>query len=154
MFPNQDETLSDDLSNENDDSISTDTLSMKSKQDRINVASGKYLIIKCNLPLNLVENQGFRDFMKECNLKWDPISTKPLKQNVIRTFSSKVDAIIHQTLNGVNHVTLTVDGWSDRRCRSFLGVTCHFIDNKMQPQSHLIDFVRFQSHTRVKTFSS
>ncbi|CAF1509795.1 unnamed protein product, partial [Adineta ricciae] len=115
---------------------------------RINVAIGKYLIIKCNLPLNLVENQGFCDFMKECNLKWDPISTKRLKQNVIHTFSSKVDAIIHQTLNGVDHVTLTVNGWSDRRCRSFLGVTCHFIVNKMQPRSHLIDFVRLKSpHT-------
>ncbi|CAF1473290.1 unnamed protein product [Adineta ricciae] len=57
--------------------------------------------------------------MKECNLKWDPISTKRLKQNVIHTLSSKVDTIIHQTLNGVDHVTLTVDG-----CIAFPGCYC------------------------------
>jgi hypothetical protein len=150
IFPVHDESLFEDLFNESDDHVSVDTSTIKSKQDRINVAIAKYLIIKCNLPLNLVENQGFRDFMKECNIKWDQISSKRLKYNVIPTFTSKVNTLIQQTLDTVDHVTLTVDGWSDRRCRSFLGVTCHFINSKMEPQTYLIDFVRFKSpHTGV-----
>ncbi|CAF1329477.1 unnamed protein product [Rotaria magnacalcarata] len=61
---------------------------------------------------------------------------------------STATASTTETLNKVNHVTLTIDGWSDRRCRSFLGITCHFIDDKMIPQAYLIDFVRLKSpHT-------
>jgi hypothetical protein len=148
-FSNQDENLSEDVIIESDGHATTDDIStIKSKQNRINVAIAKYLIIKCNLPLNLVENSAFRDFMKECNLKWNPISTKRLKYDAIPTFTAKVNKIINETLGAIDHVTLTVDGWSDRRCRSFLGVTCHFINCKMEPQSFLIDFVRLKSpHT-------
>ncbi|CAF2979241.1 unnamed protein product [Rotaria sp. Silwood2] len=148
LFSNQDESLSEDLTIESDGHITTDISTLKSKQNRINIAIVKYLIIKCNLPLNLVENLAFRNFMKECNFKWDPISAKRVKHDAIPTFTEKVNKIIKETLDTVDHVTLTVDGWSDRRCRSFLGVTCHFINSKMEPQSFLIDFVRLKSpHT-------
>ncbi|CAF5064254.1 unnamed protein product, partial [Rotaria sp. Silwood1] len=56
--------------------------------------------------------------------------------------------ILHATLNDTKFVTLTVDGWSDRRGRSFIGVTCHFINYKCEPQAFLIDFVRLKGpHT-------
>ena len=29
------------------------------------------------------------------------------------------------------YVSLTVDLWSDRRCRSFMGVTAHFIEGEV-----------------------
>ena len=44
-----------------------------------------------------------------------------------------------------------MDGQTDRRCRSFIGVTCHFINPKCEPQTYLIDFVRIKSlHTAEK----
>jgi len=138
---------------ENDDRTTTtttagDLTSRKYKQNRIILSITKNLIIRCNLPLNLVENVGFRDFMKECNFKCEPISTKKLKRDVIPSLTNKILQTIHETLNSIDHVTLTVDVWSDRRCRSFLGITCHFIDSKMMPQAYLIDFLRLKSpHT-------
>ncbi|CAF4105559.1 unnamed protein product [Rotaria sp. Silwood2] len=106
------------------------------------------LIIKCNLPLSLVENPAFREFMKECYPKWQPISTKKLKSDIISSFKTRIHKIICDTLEIVNDLTLTIDAWSHRRGRSFLGITCHFIDNKMVPQAFLIDFVRMKSpHT-------
>ncbi|CAF2975866.1 unnamed protein product [Rotaria sp. Silwood2] len=108
----------------------------------------KNLIIKCNLPLSLVENPAFREFMKECYPKWQPISTKKLKSDIISSFKTRIHKIICDTLEIVNDLTLTIDAWSHRRGRSFLGITCHFIDNKMVPQAFLIDFVRMKSpHT-------
>jgi hypothetical protein len=125
-----------------------DLTSTKYKQSRILFSLTKNLIIRCNLPLNLVENRAFRDFMKECNFKFEPVSTKKLKHDIIPSLMNKVLKTIHETLNSIHHVTLTIDVWSDRRCRSFLGITCHFIDNKMMPQAYLIDFLRFKSpHT-------
>jgi hypothetical protein len=86
----------------------------------IEIAIVKCLIVQCNLPLSLVENVAFREFMKECNVKWSPISTKKRKQDLITTFEAVVNSSIRHTLDPVAHVTLTVDVWSDRRCRSFL----------------------------------
>jgi len=86
--------------------------------------------------------------MKECGSKWNPISSKKLKNDVIEIFTGKMNQLIQDTLNGVKFVTLTVDAWLDRRSRSFIGVTCHFINHNFDAQALLIDFVRFKSpHT-------
>ena len=137
-----DDHLTEGLTSETEgNSLTSSSSAAKLKQRRIEIAIAKCLIVKCNLPLSLVENVAFREFMKECNVKWSPISTKKLKQDLITTFKEAVNSSIRHALDSVAHVTLTVDGWSDRRCRSFLGVTCHFINHKMEPESFLIDLV-------------
>jgi hypothetical protein len=131
-----------------DDRVDVDSTSTKTKQNRITSSIAKHLIISCNLPLSLVESSGFRDFMKECNFKYEPISSKKLKRDVIPSFKNKVLKVIDEKLDNIDYLTLTVDGWSDRRCRSFLGITCHFIDSKMISHAVLIDFLRIKSpHT-------
>lgn len=149
FFKSSSENPVNEVVSEDENNPTTTTLSSaKLKQSRINTAIAKCLIIKCNLPLSLVENSAFREFMKECNVKWNPISSKKLKQDPIATFKETANKLIREALDSVEHVTLTVDGWSDRRCRSFLGVTCHFINRRMEPQAYLIDLVRLKSpHT-------
>ncbi|CAF3384540.1 unnamed protein product, partial [Rotaria sp. Silwood2] len=88
--------------------------------------------------------------MKECNIKWDPISSKKLKHDGIAFFTDKMKKNLHVALNDTKFITLTVDGWSDRRDRSFIGVTCHFINYKCEPQALLIDFVRLKGSHTVK----
>lgn len=89
--------------------------------------------------------------MNECNIKWQPISSKRLKSENIIFFKEKVFKALRDTLDNVDYATLTVDGWSDRKCRSYIGITCHFIDSKTEPQAYLIDFVRMKSpHTAEK----
>jgi hypothetical protein len=66
--------------------------------------------------------------------------------NATSTFTNNTNKIIHKALDAVDYVALAIDGWSDRRCRSFLDVTCHFLNSKMEPQTYIIDFVRFKSH--------
>jgi hypothetical protein len=148
IFSRQYECLTEENNVFGDDRAAADLTNTKYKQSRILFSLTKNLIIRCNLPLNLVENPAFRDFMKECNFKFEPVSTKKLKHDIIPSLMNTVLKTIHETLNSIHHVTLTIDVWSDRRCRSFLGITCHFIDNKMMPQAYLIDFLRFKSpHT-------
>lgn len=118
--------------------------STKCKQQQLNASIAKNLIIRCNLPFGIVENTAFREFMKELNPKWQPISSKTLKSNLIPSFVSDTQRLIREALARVKEVTLTVDAWSDKRCRSFLGVTVHFIDDKLIPRAYLIDFLRFK----------
>ncbi len=96
----------------------------------------------------LVEQSAFRDFLKDLNVKVDPVSAKKIKNVVIPVYMNDVLDKIHAALNKATDLTLTIDGWSDRRCRSYLGITCNFLDEKIVPQSYLIDFLRFKSpHT-------
>ena len=118
----------------------------KNKQQNQFILSGaKNLIIRCNLPFSFVENTGFRSFLKECNFKSEPVSARKLKNVVIPQFINNVRQRIHEALSDANDLTLTIDGWSDRRSRSYLGVTCHFVDAQMKPKAYLVDFVRFKS---------
>ena len=148
VFNNEYEYFTEDRNGIEDGHEPIDLTNIKEKENRIILSITKNLIIRCNLPLNLVEKPAFRDFMKECNLKYRPVSTKRLKHDVIPSLTSIVLTRIHEKLNTVDHVTLTVDIWSDRRCRSFIGITCHFIDQNMNLQAYLIDFLRLKSlHT-------
>ncbi|CAF3358442.1 unnamed protein product [Rotaria sp. Silwood2] len=132
----------------NDEQADIEIKNTKHKQNQFILSLTKNLIIKCNLPLNIVEHTAFREFLKDCHLKFEPVSARKLKHAVIPSFTNNVRKIIQEALDNTNDLTLTIDGWSDRRCRSYLGVTCHLIDSKMSPQSYLIDFVRFKSpHT-------
>lgn len=144
-----DEDSMDDIESHANDTISFDDLiQLNNKQTRIMLSIAKNLIIKCNLPFSIIEHPAFREFMKECYPKWQPISSRKLKYHVITSMRDRIQKIINVSLEKVKYVTLTVDGWSDRRGRGFLGVTCHFIDENMIPQAFLIDFVRMKSpHT-------
>ncbi|CAF3184086.1 unnamed protein product [Rotaria socialis] len=119
-----------------------------SKENRINLSITKNLIIKCNSPLSIIEKAAFREFMKECVPKWEPMSVKKLKHIITNSFKERVHKLIHDTLQHIESVSLTIDGWSDRCGRAFLGITCHFIDEKLLPQAYLIEFTRMKSpHT-------
>ncbi|CAF4562119.1 unnamed protein product, partial [Rotaria socialis] len=62
--------------------------------------------------------------MKECNIKWNPTSAKYLKRHTIAKFTEQANKTIRETLGAIDYLTLTVGEWSDRKCRSFLGITC------------------------------
>ena len=146
-------SIDDDLSEEMESfdphhQSSKESTETSGKQTRVDFSMAKNLIIKCNLPLSLVENQAFREFIKECYPKWQPISARKLKSNMIVAFKNRIQTTICEMLEKVDTVTLTIDAWSDRRNRGFLGITCHLLDDRMLSQAFLIDFVRMKSpHT-------
>ncbi len=78
-----------------------------------------------------------------------------MKNDFIGTFTDKMNKLIQDTSNDLKSLTLTVDAWSDRRSKSYIGVTSHFINHKFETQALLIDFVRFKSpHTSENIYQS
>jgi hypothetical protein len=124
--------------------IDVQVSSDRSKQQQINLSIAKNLIIKCNLPPAIVEHSSFREFLKELYPKWYPISAKRIKNTEIQSLASDVRNKLEGILNHIDDISITVDLWADRRCRSFLGITAHFIDVEMKPQAFLVDFVRMK----------
>jgi len=97
-----------------DDQSAVELTKINKKQNEFGLLVTKNLIIQCNLPLNTVEQPGFRRFLKDCNLKLEPISSKRIKHVIIP--SVKIDLVnkIHHALNGVDALSVTVDAWSNK----------------------------------------
>ena len=102
------------------------------------------------MPLSIVEHQSFHQFLSIVDNKYSPVSR--------RTITSKIDSLVgdrqsklKNELAKADNVSVTVDIWSDRRMRGFLGVTGHWInieDDSLQLKSQLLACNRFRgSHT-------
>lgn len=86
------------------------------------------------MPLSIIEHQSFRRFLSIVDNKYSPVSR--------RTITGKLDNLVadrkmklKNELEVVDHLSVTVDIWSDRRMRGFLGVTVHWInieDDRLQ----------------------
>lgn len=108
------------------------------------------LIIEGNLPLNMVEQSWFAEFMKVVDNKFKVPSRYKINVSISQRYDQK-RAILRSKLLDVKHVTLTLDMWSDRRMRSYMGITVHFITPSMQLQNFLLDFAHFTGrHTGDK----
>ncbi|KAK7896570.1 hypothetical protein WMY93_021895 [Mugilogobius chulae] len=85
------------------------------------------LIIACNLPLSLVENTHFRSFMSVVDQRYNPVSRSVVNRR-LNELAKEMDLTIKQKLDRASTVNVTVDIWTDRSMRGYLGVTAHFIE--------------------------
>ncbi|CAF1410431.1 unnamed protein product [Adineta ricciae] len=116
--------------------------------DKINQTILEELIVKCNLPLSIAESRGFRNFMRILAPKWKNTSSRYYTKVLIPSLMKNIEDKIKNLLHDVKHLTITIDLWTDRRGRSFVGVTGHFLDSRSVPQALLLDFLRFKgAHT-------
>ncbi|CAI5638886.1 unnamed protein product [Oreochromis niloticus] len=104
------------------------------------------LIVGCPLPLSIVVNPHFRHFLNVLDSKYTPVSRTTLTEKLIPHFVTKVKGDIIKALEVQPNVAITTDLWSDRRLRTFLGVTAHVAcknKDSYSLQSFLLDCRRF-----------
>uniref|UniRef100_A0A3Q1BM98 BED-type domain-containing protein n=1 Tax=Amphiprion ocellaris TaxID=80972 RepID=A0A3Q1BM98_AMPOC len=108
------------------------------------------LVIECNMPLSVVEHKSFRDFLKIVDPKYNSVCRKTLTSKTETVAGLRRDKLKTQLSNS-DSVSVTVDIWSDRRMRGFLGVTVHYMEidqDNIQLKSNLLACDRFKgSHT-------
>ncbi|CAF2863964.1 unnamed protein product [Rotaria sp. Silwood2] len=129
-------------------SIDENSENFTSNINRINKAILEELIVRCNLPPSLVEHVGFRKFLKGVVPKWKPTSARYFTRILLPSLMNNIQDKIKDLLTNVDHICITVDVWTDRRGRSFLGITGHFLGLDYVPHALLLDFLRLKgSHT-------
>lgn len=106
-----------------------------SQQKAITKSIIEDLVVGCNLPLSLVENDNFRRFLAVIDHRYDPISRGTVSVSIDKLADSKKMTLIGILAN-VKSVSLTVDVWTDRRMRAFLGITAHYIALDAQQKKH------------------
>nr|XP_046223416.1 uncharacterized protein LOC124046739 [Oncorhynchus gorbuscha] len=110
------------------------------QQKAINNAILSDLVIDCNLPLSVVENKSFRHFLSVVDSKYSPVCCRTLTSKVENLATERRSKLKTQ-LSNTDHVSVTVDIWSDRKMRGFLGVTVHCMEKdgeRLQLKSNLL----------------
>lgn len=104
------------------------------------------LVVGCSLPLSIAENPNFRRFLNVLDSKYTPVSRTSLTEKRIPHLVTKVKGDIIKALEVQSNVAITTDLWSDRRLRSYLGVTAHVAckdKDSYSLKSFLLDCRRF-----------
>lgn len=108
------------------------------------------LIIDCNFPLSIVENKSFHHFLAVLDSKYTPVCRRTLTTKTESLAEERCSKLKTQ-LSNTDHVSVTVDIWSDRKMSGFLGVTVHWMERdaeRVQLKTNLLACNRFKgSHT-------
>ena len=90
-------------------------------------------------PVSIVEDTGFRAFVREL----DPRYTLPSRRSLMRTtlpeLFQNAQASVKLSLEEADDITLTTDIWTSRASEAYMSLTCHFIDKNWQIRSYILD---------------
>ncbi|XP_071166549.1 zinc finger BED domain-containing protein 4-like [Mytilus edulis] len=78
-------------------------------------------------PLSVVESPEFKTFVESLNPKYQLPSRKHLSTKLLHQKASNIQSNIKEKLLSAESVCLTIDLWSNRQMKGFLGITGHFI---------------------------
>jgi hypothetical protein len=124
--------------------------SSHSQQKAITTALIQDLIIDSSMPLSVVESESFRHFLSVVDSRYSPPARSTVSSH-LGCMAEDVRQQITDRLVHVRSVNLTLDIWSDRRMRSYLGITAHYVlssSEKPELSSSVLACSRFSgSHT-------
>jgi len=120
------------------------------RQKAITEAIISDLIINCNMPLSITDNKHFIHFLSIMDTEYTAVSRRTITSRLDTVVSERQSKLISEMAT-VENLSVTVDIWSDRRMRGFLGVTAHWMNtaaNAITWKSHLLACNRYKGlHT-------
>jgi hypothetical protein len=128
-----------------EDSLSTSSHSAKygpghPRQIELTDMVVKDFIIGLDLPLSITEKPVFIRAMTIVDSKFNIPSRRSITSNNIPKLHDQIINKLKIACSSAEFVSLTFDGWTDRRMRAFYAVTMHYIDQVGQLKSHLLAF--------------
>ena len=84
-------------------------------------------VCKGHLPLSIVDSQEFKDLLKKLDPRYTLPNRKKFSKEILRAKCESMNTRLVTELKRARSVCLTIDLWSNRQMRGFLGITAHFI---------------------------
>ena len=98
-------------------------------------------------PLSVVESDAFQHLLYTAEPKFQMPSRKHLSYALLPQRAERVRQMLKQQMSRAPSVYLTVDMWSSREMRSYIGITSHFVADFVL-ESQMVACKRFRgSHT-------
>ncbi|XP_069103066.1 zinc finger BED domain-containing protein 4-like [Argopecten irradians] len=79
------------------------------------------------LPLSTIESEEFKTLMAKCDSRYQVPSRKHFTTKLLKEKSTEVQNNVKHQLQRAQSVCLTIDLWSNRQMRGFMGITGHYI---------------------------
>ena len=83
-------------------------------------------------PLSIVEDKGFIDFVHESNPGYKIISRKVLTTKLLPKLFGVSVRELKNLLSKSNYMSVTCDAWTSTARDSYLGITCHFLEENVE----------------------
>ena len=112
------------------------------------------MVAKDIQPFSIVEDQGFKDLIYGLDPRYPLPGRKTLTERLMPAMLSKESIRLKGDLQDTSYIALTTDEWTSRATRGYMGVTAHFIDNKLTLQSRLLEIRRITSSTTAENLAS
>lgn len=88
------------------------------------------LIILDLQPFSIVEDNGFRSFLKFAFPNFETPCRNTIRNKIEKIYNEEVSKLI-ETFKNVKYISLTTDMWTSSNNESFITVTSHFIHQDM-----------------------
>ena len=100
----------------------------------------KDFVIELELPLSIVEKPAFIRAITTVDPKFRIPSRRTLTYDYLPKAYDQANTKLKCLCSSAKYVSLTFDGWTDRRLRAFYAVAMHYIDEIGQLKSYLLAF--------------
>ncbi|CAF1078887.1 unnamed protein product [Rotaria sordida] len=96
-----------------------------------------------SLPLLIVDNESFMNFMLDVDPKYKMINRRDITRSFLPIMYKKCIKKLQDICNRSKYISLPLDIWSDRRMRSYFGITLHTIIDD-QYKTYVLSFERLK----------
>ena len=107
------------------------------KQEIILTSVVKNLCGAGGLAIGIVEQPWFRHFMKDVEPRFRPVSRNGIKRKLSDLYQQEYSALLNEVKVIALKPTVTLDFWTGRDGRSFMGCTIHYVHEKELKNSML-----------------
>ena len=106
------------------------------------------MIVVDLLPVSIVEDRGFRQFLKVIDQKYSPPSRRSIMRDSLpRLYQSKKEELINK-MEEISWCSFTTDLWTSNTTIGYITVTCHFINIDWEMESSVLTTSHVpESHT-------
>ncbi|XP_072392289.1 zinc finger BED domain-containing protein 4-like [Diabrotica undecimpunctata] len=97
-------------------------------------------------PFSVVEDKGFREFVKILNPSYQLPDRKVISKTLLPALYEECRNKCIQIIRNAKTVCLTTDNWSSVNTESYMAVTAHFLDENFQLKSILLECSTMPGH--------
>lgn len=97
------------------------------------------MIVKDLQPLSMVENDGFRNFVRTLDPRYQIPSRKYLMERNLPALYEDCSSRVRKAMSSVDNVVLKTDMWTPRATEAYLAVSCHIRDENWQMLAYVLE---------------
>lgn len=103
---------------------------------------------------SIIESEELRDLFNTAVPEYAVPGLHKFLETMVPAEFNRIEIKLNAILKQANFCSITLDLWSNRQMRSYIGITCHLIDSNFKLHSFLLECGRFKgSHTAANISS-